>query len=238
MSSERDFGEVVSLEVPCAFPKHVPITGRLVRLLPLHADHSDGLFESIGGDQNASLYDYMPYGPFSDIESSREHIAGLSKSTDPQFYTIVDLKTEKLLGHLSLLRIDEKNRVIEIGHVLFSPSLQKTTAATELLYLLANKDFEDCYRRLEWKCNAHNEASRRAALRFGYTFEGVFRQHMIVKGRSRDSAWYSIIDKEWPDRKRALEMWMDPSNFDGNCRQIKDLSSLRNKLDEVQDTVG
>ena len=231
MSHEKQFGERVSLDHPCVFPKHETIQGQRVKLLSLEAQHAEGLFQTVGGEQNGELYDYMPYGPFNDIESFRAHINTLSESRDPLFYTIADIKTGQLLGHLSLLRIDEKNRKIEIGHVLFAPSLRRTTEATEVLYLLANRAFEDGYRRLEWKCNAYNAASRRAALRFGYTHEGVFRQDMIVKGRNRDSAWFSILDKEWPNRKKALERWMEPENFDEHGRQKQDLESLRNELD-------
>ena len=157
------------------------------------------------------------------------------KSKDPQVYTIFALRTKQPVGKLALMRIDVKNRVIEIGHVLFSKSLQRTTAATEAFYLLACKAFEDGYRRLEWKCDSLNEPSRRAGLRFGFTFEGVFRQHMIRKGRNRDSAWHSIIDKEWPSRRKALEMWMDHGNYDEDGGQKKDLRTIRKEVEESEE---
>ena len=232
MGSERDLREDVDLEKPYVFPKHETVNGKLVQLIPLHPEQADQLFESIGGDRNAALYEYMPYGPYSDSDIAvfRKQVEQFAKGKDPQFYTIVDLKTGQLMGWASFLRIDEKYRTIEIGHVLYSPALQRTRAATELQYLLADKAFQEGYRRLEWKCNAVNTASRRAALRLGYSFEGVFRQHMIVKGRNRDTAWFSILDKEWPSRKKALESWMDESNFDEDGRQRKDLSSIRKDI--------
>ena len=230
MTAKGELGEFVNVDAPCIFPPHKAIGGSSVRLLPLQAEHAERLFESIGGEESASLYDYMPYGPFSELEPFKAHIAQLSKSKDPQFYVIADSKSDQLLGHLSFLRVDEKNRTIEIGHVLYARSLQRTTIATEVQYLLANQAFEHGFRRLEWKCNACNTASRRAALRFGYACEGVFRQHMIVKGRNRDSAWFSILDKEWPNRKKALEMWMAPDNFDEHGRQRRALWSLRTAL--------
>ena len=230
MSWERQFGPLVDLDTPCAFPEPEVLTGKRVKLIPLQADHADELFKSIGGDQNAMLYDYMFYGPFSKIEPFREQITKFAHSTDPQFYAISDLEDGGFLGYASFLRIDVTHRVIEIGHVMYSPLLQRTVAATELQYLLASKAFRDGYRRLEWKCDANNIASRRAAIRLGYTFEGIFRQHMIVKGRNRDSAWFSITDHEWPSRRKALEAWMEDGNFDSEGRQKKDLAALRQNM--------
>lgn len=230
MSWERKFGPPVNLNTLCTFPEPEILTGKRVKLLPLQASHADALFASIGGDQNAQLYDYLPYGPFNTLEPFRDQIKHFAESPDPQFYAISDLQTEELLGYASFLRIEPTHRVIEIGHVLYSPALQRTVAATELQYLLASKAFRDGYRRLEWKCDANNLASRRAAIRLGYCFEGVFRQHMIVKGRNRDSAWFSITDKEWPSRRKALEVWMEEGNFDGDGRQKRDLVALREEL--------
>jgi RimJ/RimL family protein N-acetyltransferase len=230
MSWERHFGPTVNLDTPCTFPEPEVLTGKRVKLIPLQASHADELFKSIGGDQNAMLYDYMFYGPFSKIEPFRSQITTFANSTDPQFYAISDLQTSTLLGYASFLRIDITHRVIEIGHVMYSPTLQRTIAATELQYLLAGKAFRDGYRRLEWKCDSNNLASSRAAIRLGYSFEGIFRQHMIVKGRNRDSAWFSISDNEWPTRRKALEAWMDDGNFDEQGRQKKDLATLRQEL--------
>lgn len=236
MAWERQYGPSVNTNTPCAFPVPEILTGKHVKLLPLQKDHADELFKSIGGDHNALLYAYMFYGPFRKIESFREQIAKFADPKDPQFYAISDLQTDHLVGYASLLRIDVTHRVIEIGHVMYGPALRQTVAATEVQYLLASKAFKDGYRRLEWKCDSNNLASRRAADRLGYTFEGVFRNHMIVKGRNRDSAWYSIIDDEWPNRKKALEAWMDEANFDDNGRQKKDLVALREGLSAQKST--
>ena len=230
MSWEREYGDLVDVDTPCSFPEPEELTGKRVKLLPLRADHADELFKSIGGGHNAMMYAYMFYGPFSEIQPFREQIAKFASSKDPQFYVISDLKSGQLLGYASFLRIEPTHRVIEIGHVMYSPILQRTVAATELQYLLAGKAFKDGYRRLEWKCDSNNLASKRAAIRLGYTFEGVFRKHMIVKGRNRDSAWFSITDDEWLSRKEALERWMDEANFDENGRQKKDLVTLRQEL--------
>ncbi|KAK5168445.1 uncharacterized protein LTR77_007015 [Saxophila tyrrhenica] len=227
MDTDRPQGDPVDLSTDCIFPPHEKIAGSLVELLPLKQEHADGLFPTIGGEEHPSLYDYMGYGPFNDLDAFRSHITHLSNGKDPQFHAIVDKETSKLVGQLSYLRIDPKNRVIEIGHIMYSPSLQKTPQATEVFYLLANKAFENGYRRLEWKCDANNAASRGAAGRLGFTFEGVFRQHMIVKGRNRDTAWFSILDKEWPARKRAFEAWLDPSNFDQERKQVKALKQFQ-----------
>jgi RimJ/RimL family protein N-acetyltransferase len=130
-------------------------------------------------------------------------------------------------GYASYMRMDPAQGVIEVGNILLSPALQRTTAATEAMYLMACHIFEDLgYRRYEWKCNSKNEPSRRAALRLGFTFEGIFRQHMVVKGQNRDTAWFSMLDKEWPARKSSFEAWLDPANFDGDGRQRKSLAQL------------
>jgi RimJ/RimL family protein N-acetyltransferase len=220
---ERPRGDVVNVNRTCIFPPHEMLVGNVTLLVPMKEEHADQLFDNIAGKEHSALYDYMSYGPFDDLETFRAHIKHYASKQDPQFYTIIDNKTKKLVGHVSFLRIDVPNRVLEIGHVLFSRSLQKTRQATEVFYLLVSEAFGNEYRRVEWKCDSLNAASRRAALRLGFTFEGVFRQHMIIKGRNRDSAWYSITDGEWPTRKRAFDSWMDPANFDAEGRQQKKL---------------
>lgn len=157
----------------------------------------------------------MPYGPFATPEAFDEHLRALASAEDKVFYAIVERATDRATGLASLMRIDRPNRVIEVGGIVFSPALQRTRGATEAMYLLARYVFEDLqYRRYEWKCNALNEASRRAAVRLGFSAEGLFRQHMIVKGRNRDTAWYSMLDSEWPARKAEFERWLNPANFD------------------------
>lgn len=170
----------------------------------------------------------MPSGPFTDPTSFRTFIGPMTRSTDPTYYAILDRTTNKAVGYLSLMRIDTTNRCIEVGNIMFSPTLQGTATATEAIYLLAKTVFEDLgYRRFEWKCNALNDRSRRAAERFGFVFEGVFRQHMVVKGRSRDTAWFAMLDGEWPAVKAGFEAWLDPRNFDAEGRQRRSLKSIR-----------
>jgi len=162
----------------------------------------------------------------------REHGRPVRKAVadDAVFLAIVDAASHRAVCYASYMRIDPPNRVIEVGNVLFTPVLQGTTGATEAMYLMARHAFDDLgYRRYEWKCNALNEPSRRAALRFGFAFEGIFRQHMIIKGANRDTAWYSMLDGEWPDRKRAFEEWLSPSNFDTQGRQKRTLADCRGR---------
>lgn len=209
-------------------PRHRAITGRFVTLTPLSPHHATELFAVVGGAQNAWAWDYMPDGPFPDLLEFREFVAKKAISEDPLFFTIVDHASGKAVGYATLMRIDLSNRVVEVGNIMFSPSMQRTPGATESMFLLAKTVFDDLsYRRYEWKCNALNAPSRRAAERLGFTFEGVFRQHMIVKGRNRDTAWYSMLDAEWPAVKAAFEAWLDPSNFDDTGQQRKSLKELR-----------
>ncbi|HEY1493772.1 MAG TPA: GNAT family protein, partial [Candidatus Solibacter sp.] len=152
--------------------------------------------------------------------------AGREKLEDPLFFTILDAASGEPAGYCSLMRIEPAHRVIEIGNILYLPRLQRTVGATEAMYLMARYVFEKLgYRRYEWKCDALNAPSRRAALRYGFTFEGIFRQHMLVKGKNRDTAWYSMLDTEWGERKRAFEDWLDDGNFDSEGRQKRALSA-------------
>jgi RimJ/RimL family protein N-acetyltransferase len=174
----------------------------------------------MGGAENEDLWRYMHDGPFIDRAAFDAHVRAKAASEDPLLFAIVDSGTGLAVGRAQLMRIDPPNRVIEVGGILYTHALQRSRGATEAMYLLARYIFEDLgYRRYEWKCNTLNEASRRAALRLGFTFEGVFRQHMIVKGKSRDTAWFSMLDSEWPERKRGFERWLDESNFDSEGRQ-------------------
>jgi RimJ/RimL family protein N-acetyltransferase len=150
----------------------------------------------------------------------------LADSEDPLYFSVVDNSSQLAVGRASYLRIEPKHRCIEVGSILYSPALQRTRGATEAMYLMARYAFDDLgYRRYEWKCNALNEPSRRAALRLGFTFEGIFRQHMIAKGRNRDTAWFSMLDSEWPRRKQAFENWLDPANFSADGIQKQPLSA-------------
>ena len=197
-----------------------PLTlrGRYVTLEPLAPlRHFDDLWSALRGERNDPLWNYMHDGPYPDGDSFRAALERKASSPDARFFALL---TPRAAGYASLMREDAANRVIEVGNIMYSPALQRTAAATEAMYLLARHVFESLgYRRYEWKCNHLNEPSRRAALRLGFTFEGIFRQHMLVKGRNRDTAWYSMLDTEWPARKATFEAWLDPSNFDADGRQ-------------------
>ncbi len=201
------------------------LEGRHVNIAPLRAHHTDALWGALQDPETYHLWDYLFDGPYEDLQSFSESIDRKSKSQDPIFYAIEEAATGRALGHAAYMRIEPHHRVIEVGSILYTPALQRTAAATEAMYLMAQHVFEDLqYRRYEWKCNALNLPSRRAALRLGFTFEGIFRQHMIVKGRNRDTAWFSMLDTEWPERKIEFERWLHPSNFDSEGNQLTALT--------------
>ncbi len=167
----------------------------------------------------------MPDDPYATEATLRQSIEAKQSAADAIFLALIPASTGTAAGYASYMRIDPKNGVVEVGNILLSPVLQRTTAATEAMYLMARHVFEDLgYRRYEWKCNALNDPSRRAALRLGFTFEGIFRQHMVVKGLNRDTAWFSMLDREWPARKKAFEAWLDAANFTSDGRQRQKLS--------------
>jgi RimJ/RimL family protein N-acetyltransferase len=198
-----------------------------VRLEPVDPDrHAADLHAASLGDPR--LWDHLPYGPFADVGALREHLARQAASDDALFFAVVDAATGRAVGIVSYLRIEPAHGVIEIGHIWFGGPLQRTPAATETVYLLARHAFDELgNRRLEWKCDAANARSRRAAERFGFTFEGVFRQHQIVKGRNRDTAWYAMLDGEWPALRAAFEAWLAPENFDAAGAQRRTLEQVR-----------
>lgn len=188
------------------------------------ARHRADLFAAGSGPEEPRLWRYLSDPPLS-APAFDEWLAKATISEDPLFFAAVDQATHRVEGRLALMRIDPAHGVIEIGHILYGPRLAGTRAATEAAYLLSSYVFDELqYRRFEWKCNALNAPSRRAALRLGFTFEGQFRQHMVVKGENRDTAWFSLLDREWPRIKRALEQWLAPSNFDDTGRQRMRLS--------------
>jgi RimJ/RimL family protein N-acetyltransferase len=197
-------------------PERITIEGRCITLEPLDpAKHTEALWRGLGGEPNAALWLYMPDGPFLDRAAFTAHMQAKALSEDPLFFAIVDRQTNLAVGRATLMRIDPPNRVIEVGGIIYTRALQRSRGATEAMYLLARYVFDGLgYRRCEWKCNSLNEPSRRAALRLGFTFEGIFRQHMIIKGMNRDTAWFSMLDSEWPAGKREFERWLDESNFD------------------------
>jgi RimJ/RimL family protein N-acetyltransferase len=213
---------------PAKRPERAALHGRLVDLVPIDpVSHGDSLFQLTCGADKAYLWTYLLRGPFTERKEFDGHLRQLAAAEDSVCLAVVDRRSARAVGWASYMRIEPAHRVVEVGNVMFSPALRRTTGATEAIYLMARNAFEALgYRRFEWKCNALNAASRRAALRFGFTFEGIFRQHMIVKGRSRDTAWFSMIDSEWPKRKEAFERWLQPSNFDEEGRQKTSLSAL------------
>jgi RimJ/RimL family protein N-acetyltransferase len=204
-------------------PRSVTLAGRFGRVEKLEAGHAGDLWEAVKDDD--TLWAYMGYGPFADAAAFERWVEERTKLTDPYSYAV--LRDGRAVGIVTLMEIRPAMRVIEVGHIVYGTPLQRTPLATEAQYLLARYAFETLgYRRYEWKCNALNAPSRRAALRFGFTFEGLFRQHMIVKGRNRDTAWYSMLDSEWPARKAAFERWLAPENFDAQGRQRLSLAAL------------
>ena len=210
-------------------PERAPLAGTYARLEPGEvATHAGSLYRrSHARPADAALWTYLAYGPFPDQGAFARWLEERSRSSDPLFFAIVDQGSGEAAGMASYLNIVPANGCIEIGHIWFAPALQKTRAATEAIFLLARHAFDDLgYRRLEWKCDALNAASRRAAGRFGFAYEGTFRQHMIVKGRNRDTAWFALLDHEWPAVRAAFERWLAPENFDAEGRQRTSLSAL------------
>jgi RimJ/RimL family protein N-acetyltransferase len=208
---------------PAPLPGAVTLKGRFGTVERLDAArHGADLWQSVRGHDE--IWTYLPPGPFGDDAAAfAAWLAGCERNTERIFYAILD-SNGRAIGISALMEIRPAMRVIEVGHIVFSPALQRTPLGTEAQYLLARYAFETLgYRRYEWKCNALNGASRRAAQRYGFSYEGIFRQHMIVKGRSRDTAWFSIIDSEWPARRAAFERWLKPENFDREGKQIRKL---------------
>jgi RimJ/RimL family protein N-acetyltransferase len=212
---------------PVEPPAREELRGTHVALRPVRPADAEALFEV---SRDPAIWTYLPYGPYESVDELRERLAWTEQSEDPLFFTIATLPDEAPAGIASYLRITPEHGVIEIGHIWFGTPLQRTTGATEAIFLLARHVFDDLgYRRLEWKCNALNERSRAAAERFGFTFEGVFRNHMVVKGANRDTAWYAITDDEWPAIRSVFEQWLDPANFDSNGRQKRPMSFFRER---------
>ena len=211
---------------PASPPGEVRLIGRYGSIEKLDAErHGDDLWRAVKDD--LSLWPYMGYGPFDDEAAFKAWLAERPSLADPYSYAIID-NEHRAVGIATLMEIRPAMRVIEVGHIVYSGALKRTPLGTEAQFLLARYAFESLgYRRYEWKCNALNAPSRRAAERYGFTFEGVFRQHMIVKGRNRDTAWFSMLDSEWPARRAAFERWLSPDNFDAEGRQIKSLSECR-----------
>ena len=229
-SQTNHLGQPVGEPVPGWAPRPAPprtrIQGRLCRLEPLDAArHAAALHEAYAEDRERRIWTYLPYGPFGSQGEYAAWVHSVESGNDPLFYAILPRAGDRALGVASYLRIDPSMGSIEVGHLSYSPALRRTAAATEAMYLMMRRAFEELgYRRYEWKCDSLNAPSRSAAERLGFRYEGTFRNAVVVKGRNRDNAWFSITDAEWPSVKRALEGWLDPSNFDGARQQGRRLA--------------
>lgn len=214
---------------PRPFPARVPLEGDYVVLEPLDPNrHGDGLFEASTMADAASRFRWLGDAPPNDRAALQPWLEKAAGSADPLFFAVIDKASGRVAGRQALMRIDGANGVIEIGNILWSDLVARKPAATEALYLFAKHAFDQLgYRRFEWKCNNCNRPSKRAALRFGFTFEGVFRQHMVVKGENRDTAWFSMLDHEWPGLQQDFKEWLARSNFDKDGRQKRRLTEIR-----------
>ncbi len=233
----KHFAEISGLPVgeglphwqPCERPSREAMIGHYCRLEGVDVDrHGRDLYEAFQLNTDQSSWAYLPYGPFDSFDSFEYWLDSCKHGDDPLFYAVIDKDTGIAVGLVSYLRMTPNVGVIEVGHIHFSPLLQRTPMATEAMYLMMKRVFDELgYRRYEWKCDALNEPSAKAAARLGFTFEGIFRQATIYKGRNRDTAWFSITDKEWPVLRNALERWLAVENFDSCGQQIQPLAMLR-----------
>lgn len=215
-----------------ALPQAINLTGRLVRLEPMQiSQHLDGLFVASYQKDTQQRFQYLSENaPQSKTELLR-WMEKFESLKDPMFFCVIDQTNNQVDGRQALMRIDHKNGVAEIGHIYWGPDMSKTAKATEAFYLFASYIFDILgYRRLEWKCNNDNQPSKRAAQRFGFSYEGLFRQHMIQKGKNRDTAWFSILDHEWSGLKVAFDQWLDHNNFDTDGRQKQRLTDFIEKI--------
>ncbi len=226
MTLSRPIGpSVEGWTAPPRPPVDLVLEGRHVRLDPLTAEaHAGVLYEAFDGQD--WLWDYMPNGPFASSSQYHRWVRSVEGGAEPFFFAITDTRTHSVCGVASYLNIMPNNGSVEVGNIAFAPELQGTIAATEAMFLMMQWAFEAGYRRYEWKCNALNRPSRRAAQRFGFSYEGIFRQHMVVKDRNRDTAWFAICDGEWAALKEAYSVWLSPANFDASGQQSERLSDL------------
>ncbi len=225
-------GQPIGFAVPDWVPAQVPprtaMEGRWCRVVQIDvARHGAALFAAYAEDREGRNWTYMGYGPFAELAEFEAWLSASCLGDDPLFHAIVEGASGRALGLASYLRAEPEAGVIEVGHINYAPPLQRSAAATEAMFLMMARVFDELgYRRYEWKCDALNAASRRAAERLGFVFEGVFRQATLYKGRNRDTAWYAITDRDWPALKRAYEAWLDPANFDAKNAQKARLSEL------------
>jgi len=216
----------------CAFPPRSTMTGKWCRVESLVPEkHAAELFAAYVKQRNDQDWTYLPYGPFEHFDDYQNWLTKACCGDDPLYHVIIEAETNKAVGVASFLRIQPGIGVIEVGHIHFSPLLQKTPVATEAMFLMMSRVFDElCYRRYEWKCDALNARSRIAAERFGFSFEGLFRQATLYKNRNRDTAWFGMTDREWPLIKKAFQTWLSPDNFDTQGRQKKSLQQIREIL--------
>src|SRR5215831_19171821 len=221
-------GRLVPNWKPRLPPPRTPMVGSYCRVEPLDIEkHAIDLYAAYATDHHNRIWTYLPHGPYPRLEDYRERVRTAYLGDDPLVHAIIDTRNGKPLGQASYMSIDPRVGCIEVGGIIYSPAFQRTTAATEAIYLMMRRVFDELgYHRLAWQCNALNGPSRVAAQRLGFTFEGIFRHASVSKGRNRDTAWFSILDHEWPARKGAFERWLDPINFDSSGRQRFSLSRL------------
>lgn len=214
---------------PRPLPQPLDFQGRTCRLAPFDAgQHAAALYEAYAQAADERDWTYMPAGPFASEADYLKYAEQMAQSRDPLHFTVIDCRSDKPVGTLALMRIVPEHGVMEVGHVTFSPQLQRTVMATEAHYLLMRYAFEGLgYRRYEWKCDSCNQPSRRAAARLGFQFEGLFRQAIVYKGRNRDTCWFSVIDSDWPQVKQGFERWLAPENFTAEGQQRETLETLR-----------
>ena len=226
-NDDKTLGEIVTNWSPPPTPPRLIMHGKYCRIEPLDvAKHGADLYQANREDEADAIWTYLPYGPFETLTEYQNWLTESCTGDDPMFFAIVNAKTNRATGVASYLRINPTAGSIEVGHINYAPTMQRTPAATEAMYLLMKNVFELGYRRYEWKCNTLNHRSKTAAKRLGFTYEGTFRQMMITKNRNRDSAWFSVIDKEWNAIKTAFETWLADDNFDNDGKQRVSLSSL------------
>ena len=233
VARSNKYGQPIGVAVPGwiarPLPTAVTLDGRFCRLEPLNAQgHADDLYEAYRSTSDHKDWTYLFVGPFEKAEDYRHYAEVAAASTDPRHHAVIERKTGKALGTLALQRIDPAHGVIEVGAVTFSSRMKQTPMSTEAQFLLMRYVFDVLgYRRYEWKCDSFNAASRKTAERLGFSFEGIFRQAIVYKGRSRDTAWYSVIDSEWPRLQQAFQAWLAPENFDEQGRQRTSLTEVR-----------
>ena len=229
-------GEPVPGWSPRPRPPRTAMAGRFCTVEPLDpARHAAPLFAAYAEDREGRLWTYLPRGPYATLDEYRNWAEAACRTDDPLVHTIIDNAAGTPVGTASYLRIEPAIGVIEVGSITYSPRLQRWPAATEAMYLMMRRIFEELgYRRYEWKCDSLNEPSRNAAARLGFRYEGLFRQASMTRGRNRDTAWFSVIDKGWPALRAAFEAWLDPANFDSDGHQLRSLSSLRDAPGSAQ----